>query len=140
MSELECCFLYAQLLKTEKVNQKRINLWNAYFKALTQIDNAFEIPFIPSNCNHNGHIFYIKCKNRTERDQLINHLKLNEINTSFHYVPLHSAEAGKKFGSFNGEDRYTTTCSERLIRLPLYYDLKEVEKVVSCLSKFYQFA
>ena len=98
-----------------------------------------ELPFIPTHIKHNAHMFYIKTKNAYIREQLANYLKNNNIMAVSHYVPLHSSLAGKKLGVFVGEDRYTTTDSERLLRLPLYYDIKveDVNYVISCIKTFF---
>jgi dTDP-4-amino-4,6-dideoxygalactose transaminase len=139
MNELSAAFLYAQLLKTEEITKRRISHWDVYFKQFTETKMAIDLPFIPNNCRHNGHIFYIKCKDNSERNHLIDYLKSNGISSAFHYVPLHSAVAGKQFGRFSGKDKHTTNYSERLLRLPLYYDLESIEKIVSSFSKFHQF-
>ena len=94
-----------------------------------------QLPFIPNECNHNAHMFYIKAKDLDERTKLISYLKSNGINSVFHYIPLHTAPAGKKYGEFVGEDVYTTKESERLLRLPLYYGMKKFDvksNLVSC--------
>ena len=98
-----------------------------------------ELPFIPNECKHNAHMFYIKARNLEERTRLIEYLKNKEIMTVFHYIPLHSSEAGKRYGEFCGEDIYTTAESERLLRLPLYYGLKqeECEQVIREIYNFY---
>ena len=96
------------------------------------------MPHIPEGCEHNAHMFYIKAKDLEERTKLIKFMKDNEISLAFHYIPLHSAPAGLKFGRFHGEDRYTTKESERLVRLPLYYGL-EKEKVLTVCQKVKEF-
>ncbi len=92
-----------------------------------------ELPTIPEGCVHNAHMFYLKCKNLEERTAFIRHLKANDILAVFHYILLHSAPAGEKFGRFDGEDVYTTAESERLVRLPMYYGLTDAdrEKVIA---------
>lgn len=140
-SELNAAYLYAQLENAQMIYDDRMNSWNRYKNGLQELENKgfIELPFIPKNCKHNAHMFYIKCKDLSERTRLIEFLKQNEIQAVFHYIPLHSAEAGLKFGRFNGEDRYTTKESERLVRLPLYYRLKkeDIEKVVNKIYEFY---
>ena len=128
-SELNVAFLYAQLEEAEKVNEDRLKSWNLYYELLSGLrdEGLIELPYIPSECKHNAHMFYIKLKDLEERTEMINYLKYNGINSVFHYIPLHSSEAGLKYGRFHGEDVYTTKESERLLRLPLYYGLKEEE-------------
>ena len=97
------------------------------------------MPYIPDECEHNGHMFYIKCKDIEERSALIQYLKEKDIMAVFHYIPLHSAPAGRKFGRFSGEDRFTTKESERLLRLPMYYGLDEGSqtRVVEEIANYY---
>lgn len=140
-SELNAAYLYAQLENADIIYNDRMNTWNKYKELLQELadKNLIELQYIPEECKHNAHMFYIKCKDLDERTNLINFLKENNVNAVFHYIPLHSAEAGLKFGRFHGEDRYTTKESERLLRLPLYYGLKEedVEFVSSKIKEFY---
>ena len=140
-SELNAAYLYAQLENADLIYNDRMNTWNKYKELLQELadKNLIELQYIPEDCKHNAHMFYIKCKDLDERTSLIDFLKENDINAVFHYIPLHSAEAGLKFGRFHGEDRYTTKESERLLRLPLYYGLKEedVEFVSSKIKEFY---
>ena len=139
-SELNAAYLYAQLENANMINNNRLKTWNMYYEGLNELREigCIELPVIPSSCEHNAHMFYIKCKNLEERTQLIKYLKNNEVLAVFHYVPLHSADAGVKFGRFHGEDRYTTIESERLLRLPLYYSLEE-EKTKYIIKKIYDF-
>ena len=99
-----------------------------------------ELPFIPEHCQHNAHMYYIKAKNLDERTRLITFLKENDILAVFHYIPLHTAPAGIRYGRFSGLDIYTTTESERLLRLPLYYGLKteEIDYIIDKIYKFYK--
>lgn len=138
MSELTAAFLYAQLLNVELVNKKRSFQWQAYFDAFREWTDRIAIPFVPAGCKHNGHIFYIKCKNKTERQRLIEELKDKAIEATFHYVPLHSSIAGKKYGIFKGIDNFTTKESEKLLRLPLYFDLENTSEISACFKQFYQ--
>ena len=141
-SELNAAYLYAQLENADIIYNDRMNTWNKYKELLQELadKNLVELQYIPEECKHNAHMFYIKCKDLDERTNLINFLKENDINAVFHYIPLHSAEAGLKFGRFHGEDKYTTKESERLLRLPLYYGLKEedIEFVSSKIKEFYE--
>lgn len=99
-----------------------------------------ELPMIPEGCVHNAHMFYLKTKNLQERTRLISYLKAHDILAVFHYIPLHSSPAGIKYGEFRGEDRYTTNESERLVRLPLYYNMEEKDYayVIKMIKEFYQ--
>lgn len=140
-SDLNAAYLYAQLEKADEINRDRLAGWSKYYDLLTPLRNrgAIELPFVPEYCEHNAHMFYIKTKDLDERTRLSNHLKENGISAVFHYIPLHSAPAGKKFGRFHGIDRYTTKESERLLRLPMYYGLSEndIEAVCDAIYKFY---
>lgn len=140
-SELNAAYLYAQLENADDIYWNRMNSWNQYYEELLPLRdmNKIEIPIIPENCQHNAHMFYIKVKDLDERKKIIQYLKKNGIYPVFHYVPLHSSPAGKKFGQFSGEDIYTTKESERLLRLPLYFGLKEEECSYICekIKRFY---
>ena len=128
-SDMNAAYLYAQLELAKEITQARMDRWNQYLELLTPLADAgrIELPYIPEYCEHNAHMFYIKTKDMEERSRLIDFLKQKDILSVFHYVPLHSAPAGLKFGRFHGEDRYTTKESERLLRLPMYYKLTEDE-------------
>ena len=140
-SELNAAYLYAQLELADQITAARLSIWNQYREELSCLEQAglIEFPFVPEHCKHNGHMFYIKTKDMAERTALIDFLKKNDILAVFHYVPLHSAPAGLKFGRFHGEDRYTTKESERLLRLPLYYGLSEdqVSYISGKVKEFY---
>ena len=140
-SELNAAYLYAQLEMADDINNARLHVWNRYYEGLKDLMEAgkIELPVIPEGCVHNAHMFYIKAKDLAERTELISHLKANEILAVFHYIPLHSAPAGLKFGRFHGEDVYTTKESERLCRLPLYYGLtdEQVDYIISKVREFY---
>lgn len=140
-SDLNAAYLYAQLEAAEEINNARLACWNKYYECLKPLQEkgAIELPFIPAHCEHNAHMFYIKAKDIAERTKLIDYLKQKEIGTAFHYIPLHSAPAGLKYGRFHGVDKYTTKESERLLRLPMYYGLKlsEVEYVCECIKQFF---
>lgn len=126
-SDLNAAYLWAQLLEADKINDNRLATWNKYntaFKPLAE-KGIIELPVIPDGCVHNAHMFYIKCKDLKTRTAYIDFMKANDILCVFHYVPLHSAPAGIKFGRFYGEDKFTTSESDRLVRLPLYYNIDE---------------
>lgn len=141
-SELNAAYLYAQLETAEKMNQKRLERWNLYYELLTPLkeQGKIELPAVPDGCVHNAHMFYIKVKDLEERTKLIQYLKENDIIAVFHYIPLHSAPAGKKYGRFHGKDVFTTKESERLLRLPMYYELteEEVYTVAEAVSQFWK--
>lgn len=141
-SDMNAAYLWAQLELADQINEKRLSLWNHYRELLTPLKEKgyIELPTVPEGCVHNAHMFYIKAKNLEERTRLIDFLKKNEIWSVFHYIPLHTAPAGMKFGEFHGEDRYTTKESERLCRLPMYYSLEldQVDYIVSKVKEFYQ--
>jgi dTDP-4-amino-4,6-dideoxygalactose transaminase len=128
-SDMNAAYLYTQFEMAEEISRARIDRWNQYYRLLTPLAEAgkIELPYIPKECTNNGHMFYIKTKDMEERTALIKFLDKNGIMAVFHYVPLHSAPAGIKFGRFHGEDRYTTRESERLLRLPMFYQLTETE-------------
>lgn len=141
-SELNAAYLWAQLLKADEINNDRKKNWNRYYEAFNYLsDNkGIEIPYIPDECNHNAHMFWIKCENYAQRQDFIQYMKEKEIYCMFHYIPLHSAPAGQKYGRFNGNDVYTTRESERLVRLPLYYKLMKAdcEKVIYEVNTYFE--
>lgn len=141
-SELNAAYLWAQLLKAEEINSYRKELWNRYYEKLRILsENGYiKLPVIPKTCNHNAHMFYFKCENLDVRTRLITFLKKREIAAVFHYIPLHTAPAGLKYGRFDGKDLYTTVESERLLRLPLYYGMDETDLEIVCskIEEFYQ--
>lgn len=142
LSEINAAFLYAQLMKADRVTSKRRSLWEMYFRELRQIKNAGKIDLadIPSGCASNSHLFYMKCKNTEERNNLIKYLNKSTIFPATHYLPLHSSKAGLIFGSFHGEDKWTTKESSRLLRLPMFYKLSgnEVKEICSVIRRFYE--
>ena len=139
-SELNAAYLYAQLEMAEKINRKRLDRWSQYYELLTPLKEQgnIELPYVPEGCVHNAHMFYIKVKDLEERTKLIRYLRDNGITAVFHYIPLHSAPAGRRYGRFHGEDKFTTRESERLLRLPMYYELTE-EEVCTVADKVLQF-
>lgn len=140
-SEMNAAYLYAQLELAEEITADRMATWNRYNDAFKELADAgkIELPFIPEDCTHNAHMFYLKCKDLEERSALISYLKENDILAVFHYVPLHTAPAGLKYGRFHGEDKYTTKESERLVRLPLYYGLEpeKADYIIEKVKEFY---
>lgn len=139
-SELNCAYLYPQLEKADEINKTRLEAWNYYKKGLEELDKKYiTCQYVPEYSKHNAHMFYIKTKNLEERTRLLKYLKENDIQAVFHYIPLHTSPAGKKYGTFFGEDKYTSVESERLVRLPLYYGITKEDqtKVIETIKKFY---
>ena len=138
-SEINAAHLWAQLEKADEINENRLNTWYTYDKELRKFadDGLFDTPIIPETCLHNAHMYYVKLKNLEERTKFIEYMKQNQVNCVFHYIPLHSAPAGLKYGRMDYDD-YTTKESERLVRLPLFYGLKE-EDLKYIVGKIYQF-
>lgn len=141
-SEMNAAYLYAQLELAEEITADRMATWERYNDAFKELADAgkVELPYIPEDCTHNAHMFYLKCKALEERSALISYLKENDILAVFHYVPLHTAPAGLKYGRFHGEDKYTTKESERLVRLPLYYGLEpeKTDYIIEKVKEFYK--
>lgn len=141
-SDMNAAYLWAQLELADEINGRRLARWNQYYELLSPLKERglIELPVIPEGCVHNAHMFYIKVRDLDERTAMIDYLKENQIHSVFHYVPLHSAPAGLKFGRFHGEDVYTTKESDRLIRLPMFYSLTEdeVTYIAGKVTEFYR--
>ncbi len=141
MADLQAAYLWAQLEAAEQINQQRLRLWQRYYDVLQPLAAAgrIELPVVPKDCRHNAHMFYIKLRDSDDRQALINWMKEAEILTVFHYIPLHSSPAGERFGRFHGDDLFTTLESERLLRLPLFYNLTDNNQrtVISSLLSFF---
>lgn len=142
LSEISAAFLLAQLEHAKEIISDRCRTWALYHDALAPLARrgTIGVPHVPDTCVHNGHIYYIKTKDKTDRDALIAFLKARGVQATFHYVPLHSAPAGREFGHFVGEDRWTTRESERLLRLPLFHGMgeEEVARVVAAIKDYYE--
>ena len=140
-SELNAAYLWAQLLKADEINENRLATWNYYNEAFKPLADkgVIEIPTIPDECVHNAHMYYIKLKDLNERSKFISYMKQNNIQCTFHYIPLHSAPAGLKFGRFDAVDPYTTKESERLVRLPMYYGMNkdDLEHVIKSVLSYW---
>lgn len=140
-SDLNAAYLWAQFEKADNIQSNRLATWQAYANAFEPHEEEWgiELPSIPDECVHNAHMYYIKCRDLAQRTRFISFMKENNILCVFHYVPLHSAPAGLKYGSFSGEDRYTTAESDRLVRLPLYYDIfpSDRQKVIEKVCEFF---
>ncbi|MDX4063329.1 dTDP-4-amino-4,6-dideoxygalactose transaminase [Aliarcobacter skirrowii] len=141
MNDVSAAYLWGNLEFADEINQNRLNSWQKYYDGLKELENRgfIELPKIPDGCVQNAHMFYIKVKDLEERTALLDYLKENRIYAVFHYVPLHSSEAGLKFSKFFGKDIYTTKESEKLIRLPIYYKLedKDIKYIVNTIYKFF---
>lgn len=141
-SELQAAYLWGQLEQANEINDNRLAAWKRYYDALLPLQETGKIilPVIPEVCTHNAHMFYVKTRNLEERQALLSHLRTNEIIAAFHYVPLHSSKAGKQFGRFEGNDRYTTQESERLIRLPIWFGMSNEEQrpVITAVRDFFK--
>ncbi len=141
-SDLIAAFLYAQLEQAEVITQERLKRWNQYHLGFADLEQKelLRRPIIPESCQHNGHLYYIILPNPESRDQLIQYLKNQQINAVFHYIPLHSSPAGKKFGRSLAPLTVTDDLSSRLLRLPLYPTLKtqEIERIISLITSFFK--
>ena len=140
-SDMNAAYLYAQLEMAEEITSARMACWERYYERLMPLQEAgkLKLPTVPEDCTHNAHMFYCKAADIEERQALIEYLKQNGILSVFHYIPLHTAPAGQKFGRFHGEDRYTTKESERLLRLPMYYGLRleQVDEICDKVKAFF---
>lgn len=140
-SDMNAAYLWAQLEKADEINNDRLATWNAYHEAFAPLAAAgkVELPTIPEDCVHNAHMYYLKCKDLEERTAFIDYMKEADVLTVFHYVPLHSAPAGRRFGRFHGEDVYTTAESDRLVRLPMYYGLTSQDRdlIIEAVKSFF---
>ena len=140
-SDLNAAYLWAQLEMADEINDNRLETWKTYYEAFKPLKDkgVIELPTIPKDCVHNAHMFYIKAKDLDTRQEYIKFMKENDILCVFHYVPLHSAPAGLKFGRFNGIDEHTTSDSDRLVRLPMYYNIakEDLNKVIEKTIEFF---
>ncbi|WP_024850579.1 dTDP-4-amino-4,6-dideoxygalactose transaminase [Hydrogenovibrio kuenenii] len=140
-SELQAAFLLAQLESADEINDNRLNIWKGYYSSLERLQESglLELPLIPEGCAHNAHLFYLKLEDMEQRSNFIQFMASNNITTPFHYVPLHSSPAGSRFGRFHGVDRFTTSESNRLVRLPMYFGLRQedLETVVDSVGHFF---
>jgi dTDP-4-amino-4,6-dideoxygalactose transaminase len=139
-SELQAAYLWGQLQSFSKINEYRIRVWNRYAESLIGLQREIPAVFRDNfgHIKHNAHIFHLKCRDIADRSDFISFAKASGVQAVFHYVPLHSAPAGRVLGRFSGLDRYTTRESERLVRLPLWYGMRDeqVESVISLVKEF----
>lgn len=140
-SDINAAYLWAQLQMADEINNNRLETWKQYYESFKYLaeKEIIKLPYIPSNCTHNAHMFYIKCRNLEIRTKYIEFMKQNNVICPFHYIPLHSAPAGLKYGKFYGEDKYTTNESEKLVRLPLYYKISksDIKFVIEKTQEFF---
>ncbi|MGV8926822.1 MAG: dTDP-4-amino-4,6-dideoxygalactose transaminase [Ewingella sp.] len=141
MSDLQAAYLWGQLEAAEQINQRRLALWHTYNETLQTLAQAGRItlPSIPQGCVQNAHMYYIRLNDIKDRDAFIAHMKAADILTVFHYIPLHTSPAGVSFGRFSGEDRFTTVESERLVRLPLFYNMTDEihQTIIAAMLKYF---
>lgn len=141
LSDLQAAYLWAQLEEAEKINDRRLLLWQRYYEALSPLaqEGKLALPIVPEGLVHNAHMFYIKLKDVEERTAFNEYMKSNGVLTVFHYVALHTSPAGEEFGRFHGEDRYTTSESDRLVRLPMFYNMTDDEQqtVIAKIKAFF---
>lgn len=141
-SELMAAFLYCQLQEAQSITEMRLKNWNHYYDRLSGLERTgvLELPRIPQYCKHNGHVFFVKADDKTQRERLSGFLNKKGVEAAFHYIPLHSTKFGLKTGRFSGEDKFTTRESERLLRLPLFHNItqEQIDYVVDCLHEFYR--
>jgi dTDP-4-amino-4,6-dideoxygalactose transaminase len=138
-SELNAAYLCAELEMADVINEDRLSTWHAYYDAFRDLKDRVSLPYVPEECTHNAHMFYLKLRDLEERTAFIAFLKERGVQAVFHYIPLHSSPAGFRFGRFHGEDVYTTKESERLVRLPMYYGMKEEDRaaVIAAVRAFF---
>ena len=141
-SDILAAYLWAQLERADQINENRLATWQRYYDAFADLaeQGRIELPTIPEGCVHNAHMFYIKCRDLADRTAFISHMREHDVQCVFHYIPLHSAPAGLRFGEFVGEDRYTTKESERLVRLPMYYGIadEDLETVITSALDYFR--
>ena len=141
-SDMNAAYLWAQLELADEITKARMDRWEQYRESLSDLADAgiIELPYIPDHCTHNAHMFYIKVRDIDVRTAFIDYMKSKDVLTVFHYIPLHTAPAGIKYGRFNGTDEYTTRESDRLVRLPMYYKLteKDVDYICDAIHEFFK--
>ena len=141
-SDMNAAYLWAQLELADEITKARMDRWNQYDALLRDLADKglIEQPFVPDYCTHNAHMYYIKVRDLEQRSDFINFMKSKDVLTVFHYVPLHTAPAGLKYGRFHGEDNFTTRESDRLVRLPMYYALTEddVNYICECVHEYFE--
>lgn len=141
-SDMLAAYLWAQLERADNINDDRLATWHAYRDAFEPLERSgrIELQTVPEGCVHNAHMFYVKCRDLADRSAFIAHMRKRDVQCVFHYIPLHSSPAGRRFGEFVGKDRHTTAESERLVRLPLYYGITEEDRatVIEAALDFFE--
>lgn len=136
-SEVIAAFLWAQLEEVETITQKRLAIWEQYHEAFANLEAQGKVrrPIVPDDCQHNAHMYYLLFSNLAQRTHIIKQLKSHHINAVFHYIPLHSSPAGRKYGRTHGQLLFTDNLSERLLRLPLWVGMTEddVNKIIDII-------
>jgi len=139
LGEMAAAFLAAQLDHADEITAARLAIWRRYHEALAGFEASGWIkrPTIPAECEHNAHMYYVLLDRRFDRDEVISALRAEGVYAVFHYVPLHSSEAGLRYGRAHGELRHTDDCSARLLRLPFWTDMlaKDQETVIDAFSR-----
>jgi dTDP-4-amino-4,6-dideoxygalactose transaminase len=127
--EIVAAFLWAQMEDAKKITDKRLAIWNTYYSGLGDLagEGELRLPVVPAECKHNAHMFYVLLADLESRTRAIESLRRHDITTVFHYVPLHSSPAGVRFGRTHGDMSVTNATGDRLLRLPLYYDMTEAD-------------
>ena len=142
MSEIQAACLYAQLEESQVINRDRLASWDVYYDKLNKLSELkmVELPTVPVDCNHNAHMFFIKVVNASDRNKLLKYLNTRNIGAVFHYIPLHSSPAGVSMSRFHGKDRFTTSESERIIRLPLWFGMNksQINEVVDAICRYFR--
>lgn len=137
--ELIAAFLYAQLEHIDSITKKKLDIWHEYNSGLKHLEDKglIRLPIVPKNCEHNGHLFFLLVENQKTRNELIDFLRSNSIHSVFHYIPLHTSPAGIKFGKCFGTLSITEDISSRLIRLPSWIGINEIDKIINTIKQFF---
>ena len=133
-------FYTLNLKNSEIIKASKLKIWNEYFEGFQQLEELgiLKRPIIPKSCTHNGHLFFLILENHQIRNKLILHLKKQNIHSVFHYVPLHSSPAGKRYTKTQGDLRITEDLSGRLLRLPSWIGFSQTKQVIESVTKFYK--
>lgn len=139
LDDIRAAFLLAQLESSQEITRQRVALWQAYHEQLSDLAAAgrIELPQVPAGRAINGMIFWLKTARADQRDRLIAALAAQQIHAVFHYIPLHSSDAGLRFGRFHGADRHTSDDVARLVRLPMYSGLTGIDRIAGAIRDFF---
>jgi dTDP-4-amino-4,6-dideoxygalactose transaminase len=132
--DITAAFLWAQLEEAQRITGERLAIWQRYHEMLAPLEQRglLRRPIVPTDCRHNGHMYYILLQSGSDRQRVLGELKANNIHAVFHYVPLHSSPAGLRFGRAHGDLALTTSLSQRLVRLPMWLGLSEDQQQRAC--------